>query len=62
MSEFAKSRVSKAVDGGKLQDLVEAAIGSDTSSYFGGGAGEDGDAFLDGLPREANGGNAGWDW
>ncbi|CAM9735300.1 unnamed protein product, partial [Scytosiphon promiscuus] len=62
MSEFARSRVSDAVEGGKLQDLVEAAVGAgpDASATYvppaeavgaqGGGA-------------AANGGlNQGWDW
>ncbi|CBJ28928.1 expressed unknown protein [Ectocarpus siliculosus] len=61
MSEFAKSRVSKAVDGGRLQDLVEAAVGSETGFL------SEEEITMDGLPlgvlsRQGNGGNQGWDW
>lgn len=61
MSEFAKSRVSKAVDGGRLQDLVEAAVGSETGFL------SEEEMTMDGLPlgvlsRQGNGGNQGWDW
>lgn len=66
MSTFARSRVARIVDGGKLQDLVEAAVGSDVSDYFGrGGGGGGGDVFSDNYPRAPNGGaagNGGWDW
>eukprot|EP00752_Nemacystus_decipiens_P018442 g16533.t1 len=64
MSAFARERVANAVDGGRLQDLVEKALGSETSSSYGGEAGEDTAVWIDGAPREAGGGgdNQGWEW
>lgn len=62
MSDFARSRVSRAVDGGQLQDLVEAAVGSGTSSLLSGGGGEESGVVVDGWQREAIGRDEGWDW
>lgn len=63
MSAFARTRVSNAVDGGKLQDLVEAALSSEMGSSFSGA--EESAVLVDGgWPRGAGGGggNEGWDW
>eukprot|EP00903_Cladosiphon_okamuranus_P022204 g20420.t1 len=62
MSNFARSRVSKAVDGGQLQDLVEAAVGLGASSFFSGGAGEESGVVVDGWQRGASDRDEGWDW
>lgn len=49
MSEYAKAKVSAAVEGGNMQDLVEGAVSPIQRS-----------TFEDFVPAEGQ--NEGWDW
>ncbi|CAM9894020.1 unnamed protein product [Pylaiella littoralis] len=59
LSELAASRVAAAVSGGRLQDVVEAAVGYGASPDSQAGSST---AFGSSSARPNNGGNEGWDW